>query len=81
MFWGEESILLVIFLTKSFKFKKKYFAGVNISEKTENFDDFCGFCSPEFDRFLRDLAIFQLKCNEQHSSIPKRQIEIPATFS
>ena len=46
---------------KSFKLKK-YFAGVNISEKTENFDDFSGLCSPEFGYFLRDLAIFQLKC-------------------
>ena len=27
------------------------------------------------------LAIFRLKCNEQHSSIPKRQIKILVTFS
>ena len=59
----------------------KYFAGVSISEKTENFYDFGGFCSPEFDRFLRDLAIFQFNVMEQHSSIQKRQIEIPAKFS
>ena len=39
------------------------------------------FCSPEFDSFLNDLAIFQLKCNEQHFSIPESQIKIPAMFS
>ena len=49
---------------KALKFSKK-FADNNISEKIQNFDDFSGFCSPEFDSFLRELAIFRLKCNEQ----------------
>ena len=62
---------------KALKFNKN-FADVSISEKIQNFD---GFCSPEFDIFLRDLAIFQLVCNEQHSSIPKSQIKILATIS
>ena len=35
----------------------KIIADVSISEKIQNFDDFSGFCSPEFDSFLRDLAI------------------------
>ena len=57
---------------KALKFNKK-FADVSISEKIQNFDDFSGFCRPVFDSFLRDLAIFRLKCNEEHSSIPKSQ--------
>ena len=65
---------------KALKFNKK-FADVSISEKIPNFDDFSGFCSPEFDSFLRDLATFRLKCNEQHSNIPKSQIKVPAKFS
>ena len=65
---------------KALKFNKK-FADVGISEKIQNFDDFSGFCSPVYDSFLRDLAIFRLKCNEEHSSIPKRQIKIPSKFS
>ena len=40
---------------KALKFNKN-FADVSISEKIQNFDDFSGFCSPEFDSFLRDLA-------------------------
>ena len=57
------------------------FDDVSIFEKIRNFDDFSGFCSPEFDSFVRDLAIFRLKCNEQHSSIPKGQKTSLATFS
>ena len=59
----------------------KHFDDISISEKIQNFDDFSAFCSPEFDTFMRDLLIFRLKCNEQHSSIPKSQIKILATFS
>ena len=59
-------------LTKALKFNKN-FADVSIS-------DFSGFCSPELDSFLKDLAIFRLKCNEQHSSIPKSQMKILAKF-
>ena len=59
----------------------KNFDDVSIFEKIRNFDDFSGFCSPEFDSFVRDLAIFRLKCNEQHSSIPKSQKTSLATFS
>ena len=36
----------------------KNFDDVSIFEKIRNFDDFSGFCSPEFDSFVRDLAIF-----------------------
>ena len=46
----------------------------------QNFDDFSGVCRLEFDSFLRDLAIFLLKCNEQHSSIPKSQIKYLQSF-
>ena len=70
MFWGGKNILLV----KQSKFNKN-FADVSIYEKIQNFDDFIGFCSPEFDSFMRDLAILRLKCNEQYSSIPKSQIK------
>ena len=73
-----KNIIWVISFTKALKFNKN-FADISISEKIQNFDDFSGFCIPEFDSFLRDLAIFQLKCNE-HSSIPKSQIKILATF-
>ena len=59
----------------------KNFADVSISEKIQIFDDFSGFRSPEFDSFLKDLTIFRLKCNEQHSRIPKSQIKILLTFS
>ena len=59
----------------------KNFDDVSIFEKIRNFDDFSGFCSPEFDSFVRDLAIFRLKCNEQRSSIPKSQKISLATFS
>ena len=65
---------------KALQFKKN-FADVSISEKIQDFDDFSGFGSTEFDSFLRDLAIFLLKYNGQHSSIPKSQIEIIAKFS
>ena len=74
--FGGKIICLVIFL----KFNKN-FADVSISEKIQNFDDFSGFCSPEFDSFLRDLAIFRLKCDEQHSSIPKSPIKILAKLN
>ena len=36
----------------------KNFDDVSIFEKIRNFDDFSGFCSPEFDSFVRDLTIF-----------------------
>ena len=76
MFFGEKHTFGYLFM-KALKCNQK-FADVIISEKIQNFDDFSGFCSPEFDRFLGDLAIFRSKCNEQHSSIPKSQIKIPA---
>ena len=61
---------------------EKNFAFVIVSERSEILiDDFSGFCSPEFYSFLRDLAIARLKCNEQHSSIPKSQIKILTKFS
>ena len=41
---------------KALKFNKN-FDDVSIFEKIRNFDDFSGFCSPEFDSFVRDLAI------------------------
>ena len=66
---------------KALKFNKKFFADVSICEQMQNFDGFSGFCSPVFDSFLRDLAIFRLRCNEQHSSLPKSQIKILAKFS
>ena len=59
----------------------KKFPNVSTSEKKQNFDNFNGFCSQEFDRFRTDLAIFLLKCNEQHSSIPKSQTKTLAAFS
>ena len=60
---------------KALKFNKS-FADISISEKIQKFDDFSGFCGPEFDSFLRSLAIFLLKCHEQHSSIPKSKVFI-----
>ena len=47
------------------------FADVSISGKMQKFDNFSGFCSPEFDLFIKNLAIFRSKGNEQYSSIPK----------
>ena len=49
----------------------KKFDDVSTFEKIRNFDYFSGFCSPEFDCLVRDLAIFRLKCNKQYSSIAK----------
>ena len=43
--------------------------------------DLSGFCSPEFDLFVKDFATLRLKCNEQYSTIPKSQIKTLATFS
>ena len=79
-------MLISVFLVEKHNFgylfmKTKNFDDVSIFEKILNFDDFSGFCSPEFDSFVRDLAIFRLKCNEQHSSIPKVQKTSLATFS
>ena len=59
--FGEHNTFGYVFM-KTLKFGKK-FADVSISEKIQNFDDFSGFCSPEFDSCWRDLAIFRLKCN------------------
>ena len=68
----EEKAYFWLSFMKILKFNKK-FADVSICEKIHNFDDFSGFCSLEFDSFMRDLAIFRLRCNGQHFSIPKRQ--------
>ena len=76
MFFGGKTYFWLSF----YEFNKN-FDDVSIFEKIRNFDDFSGFCSPEFDSFIRDLAIFRLKCNEQHSSIPKSQKTSLATFS
>ena len=45
VFFGK-NILSIICFMKALKFNKK-FADVSVSEKTQNFDDFTGFCSPE----------------------------------
>ena len=79
MFFGEKHTFGNLFM-KALKFIK-HFADVSISEKIQNFDDFSGFCSPEFDSSLRNLAIFRLKCNEQLSNIPKNQTKMLETFS
>ena len=65
---------------KTLKFNKKI-GSLKTSKKIQNFDDVNGFCSPEFDSFIKDLSIFRLKCNERHSSIPKGRIKIMAMFS
>ena len=57
---------------KTLKFNKKI-DDVSTFEKIRNVDYFSGFCSPEFNCLVRDLAIFRLKCNEQYSSIPKNK--------
>ena len=58
VFFGEKHTFGHCFM-KALKFNQKF--DVSISEKTQNFDDFTGFCSPEFGSFLRDLAIFRFK--------------------
>ena len=78
VFGGNKHTFGYVFM-KASKTNKK-FADVSISEKIQNFDDPSGFCSPEFDSCLRDLAIFRLKCNQQQYSIPKSQIKILAKF-
>ena len=67
-FCGGEHTLGYLFI-KALKLNKKF-----ADEKIQNFDNFSGFCSPEFDLFVKDLDIFQLKCNEQRSSSPRSQI-------
>ena len=79
MFWGVKTYFGLSFY-QNIEIQQK-FADVSIFEKIQNFDNFRGFCSPKFDLFMKDLAIFRLICNEQHSSIPKCQIKILATFS
>ena len=54
-----ENIILVIFLWKHRNLTKN-FADISISKRSKIFDNFSGFCSPEFDSFLRGLAIFRL---------------------
>ena len=78
-FRGEGKHTLGYLFIKTLKFNKK-FADVSIFEKIQNFDNFSGFCSPEFDLFMKDSAIFRLKRNEQHSNISKNQIRTLATF-
>ena len=78
VFWGK-TYFGYLFM-EALKFNKK-FDDVSISEKIRNFDDFNDFCCPEFDSFFRGLAIFRLKSNKQHSSIPKSQKKLLATFS
>ena len=69
VFWWK-NILLVIFLWKHWNLTKN-FDNDSTFKNIQNSDYFRGFCSPEFDCLVRDLAIFRLKCNEQYSSIPK----------
>ena len=78
MFWGVKTYFGLSFI-KTLKFDKT-FCYVSIFEKIQNFDNFSDFCSPEFDLFIKDSAIFLLKSNEQHSNIPKCQIKTLATF-
>ena len=54
MFSAKKHTFGYLFL-KTLKFNKKI-ANVSIFEKIQNFDDFSGFCSPEFDSFMRDLG-------------------------
>ena len=42
---------------KALKFSK-FFADVSIAQETNNYNSFSGFCSPEFDNFMTQLAIF-----------------------
>ena len=77
--FGEKKHIFGYLFMKALNLTK--IADVSISEKIQNFDHFSGFCSPEFDSFFGDLAIFRLKCNEQHSNIPKSQIKILPMFS
>ena len=58
---------LVIFLSKHWNLAQNC-PNVSISEKIQDSDN---FSVPEFDLFMKDVAIFRLKCDEQHSSIPK----------
>ena len=57
VFWWK-NILLVIFGYLSIEILTKNFDDVSTFEKIRNFDYFSGFCSPEFDCLVRDLAIF-----------------------
>ena len=79
MFFGGKAYLWSFFM-KTFKFNKN-FDDVSTFVKIRNFDYFSGFCRPEFYCLDRDLAIFQLKCNEQYPSIPKSKKKSLATFS
>ena len=54
---GSKNILWVSFY-QNIEIQQNIFADVSIFEKIQNFDNFSGFCSPEFDLFMKDLAIF-----------------------
>ena len=79
MFFGGKHTFGYLFM-KTLKFNKIFY-DVSTFEKIRNFDYFSGFCSPEFDCLVRDLAIFRLKCDEQYSTIPKSNKKSLATFS
>ena len=72
--FGEGGHTLGYLFIKTLKFSKKL-ADVSIFEKIQNFDNFSGFCSSEFDLFMKDSAIFRLIYNEQHSGIPKVKLK------
>ena len=89
-FWHLYSVLISVFgwkkhsvchlFIKTLEFRK-FIADNSIAQEIQNFDNFPGFRNPEFDNFMTQLAILLWKYNEQHSSISKNQIKIPATFS
>ena len=68
-FWGGGGVKTYFRLSfyHNIKIQQKHFANVSIFGKIQNFDNFNGFCSPEFDLLMKDSAIFRLICNEQHS--------------
>ena len=79
MFLGEKTYFGLSFC-QNIKIQQNFLLMSAFFRKIQNFDHFIGFCSPEFDLFMKDSAIFRLKCNEQHFSIPKGQIKTLARF-
>ena len=78
--FGWKNIVLVIFSSKHWNLENLLLTSASL-KKYRIFDNFTGFRNPEFDNFMTQLAILLWKYNEQHSSISKNQIKVPATFS
>ena len=79
MLFGGKHTLGYLFM-KALKFNKKLMTSAFL-KRSEVLTILVAFAAQNLIVSFRDLAIFRLKCNEQHSSIPKSQKPSLAKFS